>query len=110
MRRFMTGSIRESAMDIPPLLRGGFPPLMKALTAAFRRCSSSNSAFLFFRRKKKAPAAIAPATTTPATTPVAIPVTFVFDEDPSFEGVSDDAGAVCWLVAKTHQRCVHAAR
>lgn len=79
IRRFMMGSMRESAMDMPPLLRGGFPPLMKALTAAFRRCSSSNSAFLFRRKKKNAPAAMAAATTTPTTTPTAIPTMFEFD-------------------------------
>jgi hypothetical protein len=73
LRWAITGSIRESVVDVPPLLLGGFP--IKALTAALRRCSSSIS-WLRLRRMYKKPPPIADAmTTTPTTTPAAMPAT-----------------------------------
>lgn len=60
-------------MEYPPLLLGGFEPLMKALTVALRRCSSSISRFLLRRSKKKTPPIMAATTMTETTTPAAIP-------------------------------------
>jgi hypothetical protein len=77
-------------MDMPPLLPGGFPPLMKALTAAFRRCSSSNAVFLLRRTKKNKPAAIEETAKTPTTTPTAMPTLFDFGSLCAVgEGVAD---------------------
>ena len=66
----MTGSNRESVMDMP-LLLGGLP--MNELTAALRRCSSSISLFFLRRRLKKRKAPRDDSTITPTTTPAAIP-------------------------------------
>ncbi|KAI6768857.1 hypothetical protein HG531_011046 [Fusarium graminearum] len=78
----MTGSRRESVMEMLPLLPGGLEPLMKAFTAAFRRCSSSISAFRRRRTKNMAPPPIPATITTPTTTPAAIAATL----GPSFLG------------------------
>ena len=74
-------------MDIPPLLEGGFPPLIKAFTAALRRCSSSISVFRRRRRKKKAAPAAAATARMPQTTPTAIPT--VLDLLPPDSGAPD---------------------
>jgi hypothetical protein len=65
-------------MDIPPLLDGGFPPEIKALTAALRRCSSSISRLRLRRVIKMRAPAMAATPRTPTTLPTAIPT--VFDE------------------------------
>lgn len=65
-------------MEMLPLVEGGLEPLMKALTAAFRRCSSSISAFRLRLMVKKTAPRRPPRTTTPTTVPAAIPATLVF--------------------------------
>jgi hypothetical protein len=81
----IAGSRRVSAKELPPLLPGGLPPLMKLLTAAFLRYSSSTSRLLRLRMNKKMPPAIPAIATNPITTPAAIPALLGLleeDEDP----------------------------
>lgn len=98
LRWAITGSIRESVVDVPPLLLGGLP--IKALTAALRRCSSSISIFRLRRMYKKMAPIAAAITTTPTTTPAAMPATLV-PLEPSSSGllVGDSVTTtVCWGV------------
>jgi hypothetical protein len=77
----ITGSSLASVMDKPPLLPGGLDPLMKALTAAFRRCSSSIS-WLRRRRRTKSTAPMIPdKATTPTTTPAATAAVLVVEPE-----------------------------
>lgn len=90
----ITGSRRESDIERPPLLEGGFPPLIKAFTAALRRCSSSISLFLRRRMKKKTAPPTAATAKIPHTTPTAMPTVLVPLDSSSGVAVGLSAPAV----------------
>jgi len=83
LRWAMTAGSRRISLndEVPPLLLGGLPPLIKLLTAAFLLYSSSTARLRLFLMNRYRPPAIAAMATIPMTTPAAIPALFGPEDD-----------------------------